>query len=180
MKTAEDIRKALREQFGGAAATVLGKVKEVDMTERTCTIEDDGVDMPGIRLQSITNGDKGVCIYPKVGAQALAVNIEATDEWMVVSCSEVDKVRIDAGQSNIEITTDGIVINGGTVGVAKTDKIVEKINALERRCNDIVTALQGVTITLAPAGTFPLAPYFTMPPVATTMQNELEDTKLKH
>lgn len=178
--TEDEIRRQLRAQFGGSNATVLGKVKEVDEPSRTCTIEDDGVEMPGIRLQCITDGSKGVAVFPKVGAQALAVSIEGNDGWMVVACSEIDKIRIDVGQSNLEIKDGEIAVNGGTVGMTKTDKLTEKINALEQRCNDIVTALQGVIITLAPSGTFPLAPYFTMSPVTTTSQNELEDTKIKH
>lgn len=176
----DDIRKLMREQFGGSKATVLGKVKDIDESTRTCTVEDDGLEMPGIRLQCITDGCKGIVVYPKVGAQALAVCVEGSEEWMVVACSEIDTMRIDVGQSSIEVKDGEIIINGGSVGMTKTDKLTEKINALEKRCNDIVTALQGVTITLAPTGTFPLAPYFTMSPMTTTPQTDLEDTKIKH
>lgn len=178
--TADEIRRQLREQYGKTSATILGKVKDVDEQHRTCTLDDDGLEMPGIRLQCITDKDKGICIFPKENSLALAVCVEGNEDWMIVDCSEIDKIRIDVGQSNIEVKDSEIVINGGSIGMAKTDKVTEKINALEQRCNDIVMALQGVTIALAPTGTFPLAPFFTMQPIMTTAQSELEDTKLKH
>lgn len=178
--TEDEIRQQMYAQFRGGNATVLGSVKEVDEASRTCIIDDDGVEMLGIRLQCITDGSKGAVVFPKIGAQALAVSIEGTDGWKVIDCSEIDKIRVDVGQSSIDIKDSEIILNEGSIGLTKTDKLTEKINALEQRCNDLLTALQGVTITLAPTGIFPLAPYFTMPPVTTTTQSELEDTKIKH
>lgn len=193
--TEDEIRRQMYLQFSGSNATVLGKVVEIDETERTCSIEDDGLEIPGVRLQCIIGGNKGIVVYPKKDSQALAVRVEGSDELMLVACSDIENIRIDVkntsidvsdkiyvevGESEIEVKSGEIIFNGGKIGMTKTDELTKKINALEQRCNDIVVALQGVTIALAPSGTFPLAPYFTMTPLTTTLQSDLENTSIKH
>lgn len=193
--TEDEIRRQMYLQFGGSNATVLGKVLEINKTARTCSIDDDGLEIPGVRLQCITGGNKGIVVYPKEGSQALAVRVEGSDELMLVDCSDIENVRIDiggssidvsdkiyveVGESKIEIKSGEIIFNEGKIGMTKTNELTKKINDLEQRCNDIVLALQGVTIALAPSGTFPLAPYFTMAPLTTTLQSDLENTSIKH
>ena len=64
--------------------------------------------------------------------------------------------------------------------MVKVKELIDKINKLEKQTNDILAALQKTTITLAPSGTFPLAPNFTMSPLVTTQQADIENDKITH
>ena len=72
-RTEEEIRQALAASLKNKPVTVLAKVTAVDTTARTCDIDDDGVEMYGIRLQCITDGNTGITVWPKVGSQVLCL-----------------------------------------------------------------------------------------------------------
>lgn len=156
---AQKIREKLRAFVKPVAVTMLGEVTEVDESEQTCTITDDGTDYYNVRLQCVTAGDSGLLLVPKVGTMAMAVQIEDNSGWMLIQCAEIDRMQLKVCDNSLEIGEAGIVVNNGTVGAAKADAIVKQLNTLEQRCNDIVTAIKGINIALAPSGTFPLAPY---------------------
>lgn len=50
--------------LGKLPETVLAEIKSVDTTARTCDIDNDGVLMYGIRLQSIVQGNTDRCYIP--------------------------------------------------------------------------------------------------------------------
>lgn len=124
-KTDEDIRQALLRSTKGKQVTVLAEVKAVDSTKRTCDIDDDGVVLYGIRLQSITEGSTGLTLYPKVGSMVLCLRVEDSDDYMVVHASEIEKAEVKIQNTTMVIDGNGVVFNGGSVGSVKADKMVE-------------------------------------------------------
>ena len=124
-RTEEEIRRALATSFKEKSVTVLAKVTAVNTAARTCDIDDDGVEMFGIRLQSITDGTTGITIWPKVGCQVLCLRIEEADGYTVVQTAEVDKLEIQVQDKSLTADGNGFVFNGGTVGSVKADKMIE-------------------------------------------------------
>lgn len=125
MATEQDIRDKLGEALKRNPVTVLAEVKGVNQSDRTCDIDNDGVMIYGVRLQPITKGNTGVFIIPKIGSQALCVQIEATDSFMLIHASEVESIELSIEGKTFEMDKEGFVFNGGTIGSVKADKMVE-------------------------------------------------------
>ncbi len=148
-KSEQEIRDLLHSSLKSKPITVLASVKSVDTAKRTCSIDDDGVVMYGVRLQPITHGTTGITIYPKVGAQVLCAKIEEGDDYMLLHASEVDKVEVAIGQSSITIESDKIELNGGNNdGLIKIADLTSKLNALVDWCanhthSGVITAVSG-------------------------------------
>lgn len=71
-------------------------------------------------------------------------------------------------------------LDGSFGGLIKISDLVTKINNLEGLVNDLLSTLQGVSIPLAPSGTYPFAPLFTQTPLTPTNQADLENNKILH
>lgn len=162
----------------------VGTAKNVDEQKRTCDIEiDTDLTLLNCRLNAVVdNYDNQLLVLPKEGGKVAFAPIDGQmTDVLVIGYSDIEKVLLKVGESEIEIADGSIVINGGdNDGMVKIKELTDKLNALEQRCNDLLTALQGVTITLAPSGEFPLASYFVMKPLTNTAKSELENTKVKH
>jgi hypothetical protein len=172
MNLAEAIKEAA--QRGEQMYLKVCTVDSVDCQERTitCTPIDGGAQLEGVQLQALTSNSEGLLIVPQVGSVVIIGYLDKNNAG-VLQYGVIDKILLNV--------SDSIIINGGeNKGLVKVKELTNKINALEQRCNDIVTALQGVSIVLAPSGTFPLAPYFTMPPLQTTQQISIENEKVQH
>lgn len=100
----------LRVKRNPAMVTMMGKVKSVDANEKTCVIDDDGFEIPEVRLRPVLDNKESVTIYPKVGAWALAVRLEDTDEWMLISAGEVDKYQIKLNDLVFEMDGEKFLI----------------------------------------------------------------------
>lgn len=176
MVTEDDVRKQLKRAFKSEIITVLAEIKGVNQSERTCDIDDDGVMIYGVRLQCITNGSCGVVITPKLGSKVLCVKIEDTDSFMVLHASEVEKLEIDVAGKTISADSNGFVFNEGSVGAAKTDKLVEWMTKVY---SDLQTLISLLSTSPVAGNGAPLGIAF----VPQTPQPELTvfaDDKLKH
>lgn len=143
-----DIRKLLTEFIGSREPSILAKVKDVDETECTCTLDDDGTDLFNVRLRPITGENIGIVEIPEVGSFALAIKIEGSDSWMVVACSKV---------KNIKWLCNEIAINGGNNGgVLISQNVIAELKKVIDRSNDIITALTNIASTFTASGTAPL------------------------
>ena len=140
-RTEEEIRQALAASLKDKPVTVLAKVSAVDTTARTCDIDDDGVEMYGIRLQCITDGNTGITVWPKVGSQVLCLRIEEGDTYAIVQTAEVDKLEIKIEGKSLTADKDGFVFNNGTVGSVKADKMVEWMAKVYADLQTLITLL---------------------------------------
>ena len=151
MVTDNDIRKKLGEAFGSEPVTVLAEVKGVNQSDRTCDIDNDGVMIYGVRLQSITKGNCGIAVIPKLGSKVLCVQIEKTDSFMMLHASEVDSIEINVAGKTLAADSNGFVFNGGTIGSAKTDKMVEWMMKVYNDLQTLSGSLASFPVT-TPAG----------------------------
>lgn len=160
-----------------------GTVKEVG--ETTCTVErTDAPTIYEVRLNAIDDDLQSyVTIYPVVGSSVIVGIIEGLKtEAVVLRCSEVVQVKMKIGEQTVKIDKDGVVFNDGAKGLAKVDKLTEKINALESDINKLKTAFAtwvtvpsdgGAALKLITATWFGSA-------LSVTTQAQLEDSKIKH
>lgn len=151
MATEQEIREKLGAALKRPSVTVLAEVKGVNQSDRTCDIDNDGVMIFGVRLQSITKGDAGVLVIPKIGSQALCVQIEDTDCFMLLHASEVESIELFVGDKTIAMDKDGFVFNGGTIGSVKADKMVEWMTKVYSDLQTLMVLLASFPLT-TPAG----------------------------
>jgi hypothetical protein len=156
--------------------SVLCRVISVDNTERTCEVEplNGNSELFGVRFQANIELTEGIYIEPKVNSHVIIGFLNPV-QALVLQYSEVENVYID--------TNGDTIFNGGTnFGMVKVADLVQKLNALETKVNDLIIALQGVVIPLAPSGTYPFAPIFSPITIINplTQQSDLENTKVQH
>lgn len=163
----QEIRQRLAEHYGQKPVTMLGKVVSVDKAERTCTVDDDGSMMYGVRLQCITEGESGVLVTPKVGAMVLAVDIEGSGEYMAVQASEVEWIEVVLDGYKITADKNEVVFHEGTDGMVKVTDMVSWMNKAKSDLETIATALRGLGV-----------PVTLTTPVVT--KSDFEDVKIKH
>ena len=167
MESLSTWREQLALSFGPPRQTLLGTVRDVDTESRTCTVEDDGALYYGVRLQCITGGTAGLLLVPANGASVLAVRVEKSEDWMVIGCDRLENVRIDVGGKSIGMTSGGIVLNGGELGLVKIDALVGWMAKVYADLNALATALNGVGLTFRPTTPLPA-------------RTDFEDTAVKH
>ena len=130
MVTDDDIRRQFARAFGNLPETILAEVKSVDTTARTCDIDNDGVLMYAIRLQSVVQGNTGLVLYPAVGAQVVCCRIEDTEQYMVLHASDIDRAQLTIGDKSVKMDKNGFTFNDGMVGAVCADKLVEWMTKL--------------------------------------------------
>lgn len=146
-----------------------------------CTADD--LKHHNVRVRTLAEGAlKSFAIVPKVGSYVLMGCIDDSNEWVVLSVAEADKVVADIGGITFEINSDGIQLNGdGFDGLVKVGALKSKLNSIENKVNSILQTLQSVVVPLAPSGTYPFAPLFaSITALGQTQQSEIENTKVKH
>lgn len=157
--TEDEVRKLLARFVGINKPTLLGVVKSVNKTDNTCVVEDDGVDIPGVRLGSVTGKNKGIVLYPKTKAFILCVKVEDTEEYSMLSASEYD---------SIEIKIESLVVNGGEFGgLVKVSPVVSWMQKVKTDLTTISTAMQGLGVPIVITTNSPV-------------QSDFENTKIKH
>lgn len=166
--TEKEIREKLAGFLGNPAATLIAVVKSVDKMERTCVLSDEEIDYFDVRLQPITAATTGGVIFPRVGTVAIAVKIEDTDEWMMISAAEYE---------SIEISIDSLKINGGNLGgLIKIDKMIDWMGKVYTDLQTLKTQLNTWPVA---GNSAPLALVFNVT-VPNPVKADFEDTKIKH
>ncbi len=130
----------------GEAYSLICTVDSVDKEARTvdCTPIDEGAPLLGVNLQANQNGKVGVVSYPRAGSYVVVGFVADGSAGVVLLTDDIesveittaedksraviddDGVRINVGDdTSAELKTDGIVLNGGSLGGLV---ILEKIN----------------------------------------------------
>jgi len=140
------------------------KVDSVDLSTLTCyclPLNDDA-DIPNVRLMA--NANNGFLLIPEVDSIVIVSFLDSSSAF-VSMVSKVSEVNLNG--KNFD-------------GLVKVQELTDKLNNLEGLVNDLLTALQGVVIPLAPSGTYPFAPLFgSYTPLIPTQQTEIENPTIK-
>jgi hypothetical protein len=162
MEIPEIIRMMTTDKFTFDKA-VLGKV--ISVSGSTCNVlaVERDVELIDVRLQ--TEASNGVLLTPAVDSFVICAPINDV-EFVVVMYSAIDSIKL---------------LDGSFGGLIKIEDLVEKVNNLESNVNDILNALNGITITLAPSGAVPFAPFFAAIAALTPTQvSDIENDKIQH
>lgn len=180
MVSDEELRERFRQTAGAYApdSSVIAQVDSVNEDECTCVLIDhDGQEFFDVRLQPVTGKNKYFLQIPKEKSFVLAVRIEGGDDWMVVACEEVEKVQLIVGSSEVIITENDILLNGGELGgLIKISELTAKLNLLVNTFNThthpVTTAGTATNQAGTAAPTTNVAQRFN--------QSDYEDTTIKH
>lgn len=156
----------------GKIATIIesATVVSVDTDNLTCVVElADETEIADVRLKAAIDEVKdGIVQIPVVGSTVLVGSIgNKVGVRAVIMVSEVEETLFDGGE------------NGGLIRIAE---LVEKLNNLENKVNDIVSKFNshvhtGVSTGGGSSGTTPTTVSGTL---TTTQQSDLENEKVKH
>jgi len=189
MITDEEFRQGIAsfiKRVSPVGSTMLAKVQSVDESAFTCTLIDDDENATpheNIRLRPVLDGNESLTIFPTIGTWALAIRIEDGEEWMIMAVGQAAKYRIVVGNSSLDITSDGVVFNGGSLGgLVKIEDLVSDINGIKTELNNLKTVFNGWTPVPSDGGAALKTAIVTWAGVniAMTDQADIEDIKVKH
>jgi hypothetical protein len=140
--------------------------KVVAVNDTFCDVEPINGDAPISDVKLVgSKTDTPFILIPKVNSLVVVTYTSKSTAYIAL-LSEIESVKIRGDQYG---------------GLIKVKDLVDKLNALENQVNDILNALKGITVPLAPSGTYPLAPSFaTILNLQTTSKSDIENDKVKH
>jgi hypothetical protein len=178
-KESDELRKQLR-AFSKTEVLFPAIVLSVDENEDCCDVEADG-EYTDVKLRSVieTAGNR-VVIYPKLGSVVLCGRISNTDTIYVMKVSEIAKIHIKIGNTDVVLKGDEIVFNQGSNTTAKADILKTQLNKMSARIDGIMDALNNSAADSA-SGTFKSS---LTPLLASIVDKEnfddIENPKIKH
>lgn len=129
-------------QSGDSKACLVCKVDAVNLAQRSidCTPVDDAqAPFLDVALQATTEGETGIVPVPAIGSYVLVAPTGGCG-GVVVATSRVEQVLVQIAETDIRISKEGIVLNGGRLGglvrvvdlTAQLNKIEKDINSLKK------------------------------------------------
>jgi hypothetical protein len=186
MSKEQEIIRRLREIAKQPLQTFVASVQEVDEEQATITaLPVGGPELTDVRLRAAIDGaEDGVILFPEVGSTVLVGIIgNDPDTAFVCRCSVVQKAKLKIGDSTLEISTEGFLMNGGSLGgLINIADLVEKLNAIEQDLNQIKTAFSSWVPVPQDGGAAlkTAAGSWAGSTLTQTLQGDLEDTKITH
>lgn len=165
-------------KIGSGISIHIGKVKEIDEKEDTCTVDMDGLQMHDVRIHAIIDEqvtDK-CTVYPAMDSYVMVLGM-GDCEGMILATSTIAKVNIKTGDVSAEVSKDGVTLNGGALGgMVKVNELTDKINELVKAFNNHTHQVSTTGTAAAQSGS------------AVAIQNkasmlkgtDYEDDKVKH
>ena len=159
------IRDLIRElaKGDGEAYSVICTVDAVDKDARTvdCTPIDEGAPLLGVNLQANQGSSLGVVSFPRVGSYVVVGFVAGGSAGVVLLTDDIesmeittaedksraviddDGVRINVGEeTSAELTADGIVLNGGSLGgLVILEKIKKNLDQLKKYAETMKSAV---------------------------------------
>lgn len=124
---------------------IRGTVKEIDEEERELTLlTPEGAEIGQVMLQSMSNKESSMVIYPKMGSDCIIIFEEESNSGCVIATEEIERMELVIGEARVEVTEDGIVLNGGALGgLVKVEALTARLNGIEESINELKAALSG-------------------------------------
>ena len=121
----------------------VGKVSNIDENKRICDIAiDDDLTLNNCRLNAIVDSyDNRLLVVPKDNSMVAFIAIGGKlTEPLVIAYSEIDKVLLTIGESDILIEDGKIEMNGGDLGgLIKLQQLESNLNKLKKYVEDLAT-----------------------------------------
>ncbi len=165
----------------------VGKVSNIDENKRICDIAiDDDLTLNNCRLNAIVDSyDNRLLVVPKDNSMVAFIAIGGKlTEPLVIAYSEIDKVLLTIGESDILIEDGKIEMNGGDLGgLIKLQQLESNLDKLKKYVEDLATmASSAMTPMAALDGGASVATFNTNwgAMKAAFSFDDMEDTKITH
>ena len=192
-------------QGGRQTVSLVCTVDAVDKDARTvdCTPIDEGAPLLGVNLQANQESKVGVVSFPRVGSFVVvgfvadgsagivlltddveSVEVVISDDTARVTMDE-DGVRVEVGDdTSAELTTDGIVFNGGDLGgMVKINELEDNLNQLkdyvEKLKTEVSAGIKAVGASTAANGPAAAIKFDTAMATAVINFKDMENEKVK-
>jgi hypothetical protein len=170
MSSGEDLRKAIKAISNPEGAEVYGVpciVDSVDETAQTCDCLPINGNAAFLDVRLKAGAGNGVLMIPKEGSVVIVQPIN--DETGYISLfSEIESIQF---------------LDGSYDGLIKIADLVNKINGIEDKLNDILSTLKTHThagVTSGASSTAPPVDFVAILPLTKTQQAEIENDIIKH
>lgn len=179
MKATKKIRDGLQALGGhGIYEIYTGEVVAVDEEKTLIDVQiNDNVVIYDVRLKVVIDNNNGLFIVPKPGSFVAIAQLDGGQDYALLQASEIDKVWLKIADTTWEVSSAGMVINGGAnLGIVKVESLVKRLNEIETALTEIKT---GFASHVHPSnGAPPAAPYTYQVPNSTNA--DFENTKVTH
>lgn len=131
----------------------VGKVSNIDENKRICDIAiDDDLTLNNCRLNAIVDSyDNRLLVVPKENSMVAFIAIGGKlTEPLVIAYSEIDKVLLTIGESDILIEDGKIEMNGGDLGgLIKLQQLESNLDKLKKYVEDLATMASSAMAPMA-------------------------------
>lgn len=143
------VRQLAATPSSGAGSMILCRVDSVDTEARTVDAQplDESAPILGVNLQANQSSEVGVVMFPRQDSYVI-VGMLGMCQAVVVTCDDVERVRIDVGDMSVDISEDGIAMNGGKLGgLVNVGSLTKRLNAIEQDINQLKTAITAAPVS---------------------------------
>ena len=180
------LESVFKKQQGPLLVTV-GKVSNIDESKRICDISiDEDITLSNCRLNAIIDSyENHLLIVPKDNSMVAFITVGGKlTEPLIIAYSEIEKVLLTIGESDILIEDGKIEMNGGNLGgLIKLQQLESNLDKLKKYVEDLATMASSAMAPMAALdGGASVATFNTNwgAMKATFSFDDMEDTKITH
>ena len=178
------VRQLAATPSSGAGSMILCRVDSVDTEARTVDAQplDESAPILGVNLQANQSSEVGVVMFPRQDSYVI-VGMLGMCQAVVVACDDVERVRVDVGEMSVDVSEDGIVMNGGELGgMVNVQGLTDRLNTIENDINNLREAIKSAPIGSMDGGAAfkgGLASWAGQP-LSLSTNDDYEDNNVKH
>jgi len=159
------------------AALIMAEVNSVDLGARTAnitTISGKASNTYDVNLQAVASD--GILVSPTIGSTVYVMTSKYTTPF-IVQYSDIDDIYYDITELDL---VGKAKLNGDEYGgLIIVQKLVDKINVLENKLNEIQTWASSLTINTA-TGDLQGTPFTPLEIITPTQVSDIENNTIKH
>lgn len=180
MRNAVTFRDAIK-KMSSTDDVKIGQCISIDKENNSCVVEAGGLEYQDVRLACTIKPElKSNIIFPAVGSTVMITRVGQGNQWKLEMYSEIDSVMLSIEEQTLKIDKDGFVFNEGIYGMVKAEKLVDRLNLIEKEISDIISWQNGHTHDVVSFGLSktPTTPYAGA--LNKTTIDIIENPKIKH
>lgn len=176
------VKEALRDFLKSGIKVFPVTVKEVH--DDTCAIDvvtAEGMEIFNVKLKALITEKYGHVIYPVIDTTVLISQIGEDNDFVVLHCDQVSYIYWKVGDMTMELTEEGFTFNEGVnKGMVKLPELVQKLNTIENKVNELITWSSTHTHTGVMTGGGSSGPAVgIVGSITPTQESDIENDKIK-
>lgn len=136
MDTSEELQRALTEMVKSQSAGPVilpAVVTEVRAEDNVCDVLAMGEwEVFDVRLRAAINGQPSMYVVePMVGSTVLIARIASSDEFLLLACTEIQRLHVVIGSMTFDMDATGVLIENAGISLgAKIQELITQIQAI--------------------------------------------------